>query len=158
MVSFAAAAFWTAQTSLIVIVVVAFFMGVGMETVTPPLLTAIQNHLGTEQMGLATSSQQFFRQLGGAMGVSVLGFAMNALIRDQLASVAGVSTLGDLQRVLFEADAAPPGADRALAHGLSVVFVISAVIGVIALKFAFDIPQSAADSDPSSEMTDPATG
>jgi len=35
--------------------------------------------------------------------------------------------------------------------------VFSAVIGVIALTFPFDIPQSTADSDPSAEMTDPAT-
>lgn len=94
-VSCVAGAFWTPQTSLVVIVIVAFLMGVGMGTVTPPLLTSIQNPLGSEQMGLATSSQQFFRQLGGAMGVSILGFAMNALIRGRLATVPGVSTLSD---------------------------------------------------------------
>lgn len=155
-VGFAAAAFWRPDTSLAFIVVVAFVIGAGMGTVTPPLLTAIQNHLGTERMGLATSSQQFFRQLGGAMGVSVIGFLMNALIRNRLASIPGVSTLDDLQRALFAADA-PPGAGAALAHGLSVAFVVSAIIGLIALAFSLWIPGPDADRSSRSETTDPTT-
>ncbi len=151
--SFVAAAFWTPATSLVVIVLVAF----GMGTVTPPLLTVIQNHLRSEQMGLATSSQQFFRQLGGAIGVSMIGFIMNALIRSQLAAVPGVSTLGDLQRALFKADTAPTGAAEALSHGLSAAFVVSALVGSIALYCAFNIPQFATARDASSEMPDPTT-
>jgi EmrB/QacA subfamily drug resistance transporter len=156
-VSFAAAAFWTPSTALAVIVIVAFVMGVGMGTVTPPLLTVIQNHLGAERMGLATSSQQFFRQLGGAMGVSMIGFVMNALIRGRLATVPGVSTLNDLQRALFEANTAPPGAAAALAHGLSVAFVISAVIGTVALASTIGLPHSVEKSDAGAEMADPTT-
>lgn len=151
-VSFAAAAFWTPATSLAVIVVVTFFMGVGMGTVTPPLLTAIQNHLGTERMGLATSTQQFFRQLGGAMGVSMLGFTMNALVREQLASVPGVSTLGDLQRVLFAADA-PAGAAAALADGLTAAFVISTVIALVTLGVVLAIPESSSERESGSAAT-----
>lgn len=41
--------------------------------------------------------------------------------------------------MLFEGDTAPAGAASVLAHGLSVTFVVSAIIGMIALKFAFDI-------------------
>ncbi|WP_010612174.1 MDR family MFS transporter [Halococcus hamelinensis] len=156
-VSFAAGAFWTPATSLIVIVAVSFVMGVGMGTVTPPLLTVIQNHLGTEQMGLATSSQQFFRQLGGAMGVSILGFVITTLAREQLAAVPGVSTLGDLQRVLFETNTPPAGAAAALASGLSSAFVISAVIGVGALVAVFGLPRGESGSNANSEQADPAT-
>jgi EmrB/QacA subfamily drug resistance transporter len=156
-VSFAAGAFWTPATSLAVIVAVAFVMGVGMGTVTPPLLTVIQNHLGAEQMGLATSSQQFFRQLGGAMGVSVLGFVITTLARGQLAAVPGVSTLGDLQRVLFETNTPPAGAAAALASGLSSAFVISAVIGLVALVVVFKLPRGESGSSASTERADPAT-
>lgn len=155
--SFAAGAFWTPATSLVVIVAVAFVMGVGMGTVTPPLLTVIQNHLGAERMGLATSSQQFFRQLGGAMGVSVLGFVITTLARGQLAAVPGVSTLGDLQRVLFETNTPPAGAAAALASGLSSAFVVSAVIGVVALVVVFGLPRGDNRSDPSTERADPTT-
>jgi EmrB/QacA subfamily drug resistance transporter len=151
--SFVAGTFWRPTTPLTVIVVVAFVMGVGMGTVTPPLLTVIQNHLGAERMGLATSSQQFFRQLGGAMGVSIIGFIMNALIRDRLAAVPGVSTLGDLQRALFETATAPAGAAAALAHGLSAAFVVSAIVGAMALACTVWLPRSVRTRDASTDTT-----
>jgi hypothetical protein len=151
--SFVAGTFWRPTTPLAVIVAVAFVMGVGMGTVTPPLLTVIQNHLGAERMGLATSSQQFFRQLGGAMGVSIIGFIMNALIRDRLAAVPGVSTLGDLQRALFETATAPTGAAAALADGLSAAFVVSALVGVVALGCTIALPRSVHTRDASGDTT-----
>lgn len=47
-------------------------------------------------MGLAASSQQFFRNLGGTVGVAVLGGVLNASMRDRLTPVPGMSDLGDL--------------------------------------------------------------
>lgn len=146
-----AAATWTAATPTWLLVGNVFLMGVGMGALTPPLLTAIQNHLGTERMGLATSSQQFFRNLGGTVGVALLGFAMNVTLRDQLASVPGVSTIGDLQRALLGAGAPPPGVAEVLVAGLGTVFLASVVVSLLTLAFASRIPARSTGPPPADD-------
>lgn len=47
-------------------------IGLGMGVSTPSLLTAVQNALPREDMGMGTAAQQFLRQLGGALGVSAV--------------------------------------------------------------------------------------
>jgi EmrB/QacA subfamily drug resistance transporter len=138
--SFAAAAFWSVDTPLWAMMVTVFATGVGMGTLTPPLLVAIQNHLGTERMGLATSSQQFFRNLGGTVGVAVLGVVLNASMRDRLESVPGVSDLGDLQRLLLGSGDAPAGVAAVMADGLTVVFAVSVAVCLAAAVIAVYIP------------------
>ena len=135
-----AAAVWTVATPTWLLVGNVLCMGVGMGALTPPLLTAIQNHLGAERMGLATSSQQFFRNIGGTVGVALLGFAMNLTLRDQLASVPGVATIGDLQRELLGSGGAPPGVAEVLVVGLTTVFAASVVVSLAALAFAIGVP------------------
>lgn len=136
---------WTATTPTWLLVSNVFVMGVGMGALTPPLLTAIQNHLGAERMGLATSSQQFFRNIGGTMGVSVLGFAMNVTLRDKLASVPGVSTIGDLQRVLLGPAGVPPGVAEVMVAGLTTVFAASVIVSLLALVAVVWIPSRSTD-------------
>ena len=141
--SFAVAAFWNATTPLWAMMLTVFVTGVGMGTLTPPLLVAIQNHLGTEQMGLATSSQQFFRNLGGTVGVAVLGVVLNASMRDQLAAVPGISDLGDLQRVLLGGGETPAGIAAIMADGLAVVSIVAAAVCFLAAVIAANIPTDA---------------
>ncbi|MFB6163684.1 MAG: MDR family MFS transporter [Haloarculaceae archaeon] len=139
--AFAAATLtWGVGTPLWVIVPNVFVMGVGMGALTPPLLTAIQNHFGSGQMGLVTSSQQFFRNLGGTVGVAVLGFAMNLRLRSQLAAIPGVSTISDLQRALLQTGSPPEGVATVMVHGLLTVFTASVVVTLAALAIATQIP------------------
>ena len=146
-VSFAvAAASWSVGTSIAAVVANVFVMGVGMGALTPPLLTAIQNHLGTERMGLATSSQQFFRNLGGTVGVALLGFVMNVTLRERLATIPGVGSIGDLQRSLLTGGGAPPGVAAILAAGLTTVFAVSVGVALLALAFATRVPARSADA------------
>lgn len=139
-VSFVAGAFWTSDLPLPVVLVNVFVMGVGMGMLTPPLLTTIQNRLGTEQMGLATSSQQFFRNLGGTIGVTVLGIVMTVVMRDQLDSIPGVSGLGDLQRVLLNSSTTPNGIPAVLTGGLTTVFAVSFGICVLTVGLSVYLP------------------
>jgi len=134
-----AAAVWSTATPLWLLVSNVFLMGVGMGALTPPLLTAIQNHLGTERMGLATSSQQFFRNLGGTAGVAVLGFVMNVTLRDRLATVPGVDSIGDLQRLLL-GGTPPAGLGAVMMAGLRVVFVASLAVCLLAAVAAWAVP------------------
>ena len=146
--SFAIAALWTARTPLWAMMGTVFLTGVGMGTLTPALLVAIQNHLGTGQMGLATSSQQFFRNLGGTVGVAVLGVVLNASMRERFASMPDVSGIDDLQRLLLRSDAPPVGIASVMADGLTVVFAISVVVCLGAVAVAVYIPSTTTETAP----------
>lgn len=147
-ISVALGAFWSVSLPLSVILVNVFAMGVGMGMLTPPLLTMIQNRLGTERMGLATSSQQFFRNLGGTIGVAVLGVVMTIVMHDRLGGIPGVSGLGDLQRTLLATSNPPAGLAAVLTDGLTTVFAVSAGICVLAVGLAVTLPSTTRDSPP----------
>ncbi len=144
---------WTATTPVWVVVVNVFVMGAGMGMVTPPLLTAIQNHFGTEQMGVVTSSQQFFRNLGGTMGVALLGFALNLVIQNQLKATSNIANVGELQQRLLGSATPPAGLTAILTNGLTTVFGLSVVVSILAVGFAYYIPRKRAESSAS-----PTTG
>ncbi|MCO8245735.1 MULTISPECIES: MFS transporter [unclassified Haladaptatus] len=137
---------WTATTPVPVVVVNVFVMGVGMGMVTPPLLTAIQNHFGTELMGVVTSSQQFFRNLGGTMGVALLGFALNLVIQNRLAATSNIANVGELQQRLLGSATPPAGLASILTDGLTTVFGLSVVVSILAVGFAYYIPRKRAES------------
>jgi EmrB/QacA subfamily drug resistance transporter len=50
--------------------------GVGMGLNMVPMLIAVQSAVGRGDLGIATSMTQFFRTVGGAVGVSVMGTVM----------------------------------------------------------------------------------
>jgi EmrB/QacA subfamily drug resistance transporter len=64
----------TTQFSAIIYIVV---LGLGMGLVMPTLTITVQQIFPPEQLGVATSSTQFFRSIGGTLGVTLLGVVMN---------------------------------------------------------------------------------
>jgi hypothetical protein len=52
-------------------------MGLGMGTTMLSLLLALQSAVPRERLGVATSSGQFTRSIGGAIGVSVMGMIVS---------------------------------------------------------------------------------
>ncbi|MCG8397114.1 MFS transporter [Bacillus atrophaeus] len=63
-------------------------IGLGMGLVMPILTLALQESFSKEELGVVTSSSQFFRSIGGTFGITVLGAVMNArsgtLLTDKL--------------------------------------------------------------------------
>lgn len=55
--------------------------GAGMGMTMVPMLIAVQNAVSREDLGAATSVTQFFRTIGGAVGVSVMGAVMAQSLR-----------------------------------------------------------------------------
>lgn len=52
-------------------------LGLGMGLVMPLLTLALQESFPKSQLGVVTSSSQFFRQIGGTFGMTILGAIMN---------------------------------------------------------------------------------
>ena len=92
-------------------------MGVGMGTGFPIFVIAVQNSFEHARVGIATSSLQFFRSIGGSLGVAVMGGVINV-------SVKGESIASEEARIN-------------LAHATSTAFLIALIAIIIALIFAF---------------------
>ena len=63
----------TAETSFTVALFNLILMGFGLGTTFPTYTIAIQNSVHPRFMGVATSTSQFFRSVGGLLGLAILG-------------------------------------------------------------------------------------
>ncbi|MGH7383565.1 MAG: MDR family MFS transporter [Candidatus Rokuibacteriota bacterium] len=130
--------------------------GVGMGLVFVPMLIAVQNAVPRSLLGSATSLTGFFRTVGGAIGVTVMGAAMTHRLEGAFADVLATAP-SDLQGPLRWLAAHPGLAvdpitratlDEALlgrmrpvlAHAIGGVFEVGLVIAVAALLSAFLVP------------------
>jgi predicted MFS family arabinose efflux permease len=98
--------------------------GIGMGLTFVPMLIAVQSAVPRADLGAATSMTQFFRTIGGAVGLSVMGAVM-------------------IRRLAQGAS---------MAEALHAVFTVGLVISVIALMSAFLVPGGRAQELAGAEM------
>ncbi|SFS89346.1 MDR family MFS transporter [Marininema halotolerans] len=76
---------WTVTSYMVV-------LGMGMGLVMPILTVALQESFPKSELGVVTSSSQFFRQIGGTFGMAMLGAVLNAksseLLTDKMKPIA----------------------------------------------------------------------
>jgi EmrB/QacA subfamily drug resistance transporter len=75
-----------ADTSIAVVDVYAFLFGLGLGFNMQTLVLAIQNAVPPQDMGVATSSATFFRQMGGTLGTAVFLSVLFNGLPDRIAS------------------------------------------------------------------------
>ncbi|MEO9325612.1 MDR family MFS transporter [Nocardioides sp. C4-1] len=61
----------TADTALALVMLPMFVLGLGLGSCMQPLLLTMQSAVPPQEIGVATSSATFFRQIGGTVGVAV---------------------------------------------------------------------------------------
>lgn len=120
-------------------------MGIGMGLSIPAFLIAIQSTVRPRDMGTATSTLQFSRSIGGALGVSVMGVALSFRLAARLAG-AGLDpatiSVDSLLDPVAQASSSLVLEDTlrtALAGAIQGVFVIAliaAALGLLATAFA----------------------
>lgn len=122
-------------------------MGIGMGLSIPSLMIAVQTSVERRQLGTATSTLQFSRQIGGTLGVSVMGAALSARLAERLAANLGASGLDpELVRQLLDP---VPGsqvviaeaARAAMSDAIHLVFVIAFVAAALGMVTVFFIPR-----------------
>jgi len=116
-------------------------MGAGMGLANVALLLAIQTSVEWEQRGVATASTMFFRIMGGAIAIGILGAFLSA----HLAGVPSVPA--DAANELLGPEhgrSLPPETFRALATALETslhtIFRLIAVIGILAFAASLFFP------------------
>lgn len=122
-----------------------FVAGLGLGLMSTPYLVAVQNAVPWERRGVATSSVQFFRTIGGAIAVAAFGALLNA----RLAATAGGL---DVNLALDPALRGRVPAESlatlrtGLGDGLQAVYVAMAAIALLGLAAALAFPRGSARS------------
>jgi EmrB/QacA subfamily drug resistance transporter len=80
-----------ATTPVWVLVMLSFMQGAGMANVIPPSTESVMSSLPREKAGVGSAISNTGRQVGGALGVAILGSVLSAVYRGQIAdAVAGL--------------------------------------------------------------------
>ena len=137
-----------ATTPLWVIGIFLALMGVGQGASMQNLVLAVQNTVRLENMGVASSAVAFFRSLGGAIGVQVLGAVLSAHIATLLATrltAAGIDPAAVIDSNLDVA-ALPDGVEaivrEAYGDGMAIIYVVMGAMALIALAAAIAMRNS----------------
>jgi len=128
-------------------------VGFGMGFVTLSTLLIVQDSLGTKDLGVATSSNQFARTLGGTLGVGVCGGLVTSRLLNRLETV-NVSMPEELMiqlkqstenlfRPEFQAlipEAARATLKTAVAQGVWTTFVLVFIVSLVCLALTLCLP------------------
>lgn len=133
-------------------------VGAGFGLAFTPLLIAMQNAVPRAQLGVATSASQFFRTIGGAVGVALLGSVMTERMQDHFIDIGKFTGFGlsrdQVYNLLQHPDAIVNSATRQmlpppllhamqdiLANALHHTFIATLIVVIIALISACFIPR-----------------
>ncbi|MFH8792824.1 DHA2 family efflux MFS transporter permease subunit [Streptomyces sp. NPDC017941] len=124
-----------------------FVFGLGLGLVMQVLVLIVQNAVGYEDLGVATSGATFFRSIGASFGVAIFGTVFTARLGDKLTDAlrgqelpagVGVDSLKADPRGIAEL---PPGARAGALHAYSSaitdVFLYAAPVALLAFVLAW---------------------
>jgi hypothetical protein len=121
-------------------------MGVGMGLSVPSFTIAVQTAVERRDLGTATSTLQFARSIGGAVGVSIMGVVLGERLSRTLAAggvdPASVSLSRLLDPLARSAASAAPldivlrGALAVAIQGVFVIAFVAAALGLLATAAA----------------------
>ena len=148
------------NSSALLLITIFFLQGMGMANVMPPATTTIMTSLPREKAGVGSSVSNTVRQVGGALGVAVLGTLLTTRYRGQMEKPLG-SAIKD-PKLLHDIDGSIqatkgagmhlpavqqfyPQADAAFIHAMHMTVVISAIVAFLAaIVSATWLPRKAA--------------
>jgi MFS family permease len=127
--------------------------GFGFGPASMSQLLAAQDSVTWQQRGIVTSAVGFFRTIGGALGIGLLGAMFNALISKDLAWLRDQGVTPGSLLDPHSAKSLPPQimtqAQSAIARGLTWVFAAMLVIALLQLAVTTLMPPKRADHAPS---------
>ncbi len=148
------------QTGTPFIITAMVLMGAGMGFSSTSYMLSVQNAVPWRLRGVATASTQFFRTIGGTVGVAIMGTILNAQMAVRFSPIFAQFPAAAQQlpkgiapaNVLLTPDvrAALPDAflqqlQIALAQSLFWVYLLLVILGVIALVSMYWLPRGRAD-------------
>jgi hypothetical protein len=123
-------------------------LGAGIGLVMPNLTTAIQNAVTRAHLGVATSTNGFFRALGGSFGVGVSGALMTGRLETLLPSEwvdSGTGARSVLEGSVAEIAALPPPEHIAIVeayrHAIGSTFLAGGAVAACAFLVVLFLPE-----------------
>ncbi|MFS0557818.1 DHA2 family efflux MFS transporter permease subunit [Brevibacillus sp. 179-C9.3 HS] len=101
--------FMSPATPIYLLVIYMIILGLGIGIAMPVFSLTVQNAVAPQQLGVATATSQLFRNLGGTIGIAVMGTVMSASMSAKMTQLSGAMGQGTN----------PAAADPALAEKLS---------------------------------------
>jgi MFS family permease len=133
-----------------------FVFGVGMGLIMQVLVVAVQNSVSYQELGVATSSATFFRQIGGSFGTAVFG-AIYAIVFSRTIAPTLAKVPPELLRSFNPQALNPALLDRlkstaeglfffdkytgAVTHAVQTVFLVAVPICFVAFLLSFLLPE-----------------
>ncbi|MGH3312822.1 MAG: MFS transporter, partial [Streptomyces sp.] len=143
-------------------------LGTGVGMMMQNLVLATQNQVRPEDLGAASSTVNFFRSLGGAVGVSVLGAVLSHRITDYVAD--GLRTLGidhggptggsgsDIPDLAELPGPIRKVIESAYGHGIGDIFLYAAPAALLALLLVLWVKEVPLSTKSGLEQADGAAG
>ena len=116
-----------------------FALGLGMGTANTALIIAVQSAVSWKQRGVATASTMFFRTIGGALSVGILGAVLARALGPDVPTHLVNELLGPTHGRGLDATVLAP-LTTAMATGLGTVFQAIAGIGTASLLAGLAFP------------------
>jgi len=156
-------------TELWIVAIYTGVFGLGLGMLMQNLVLTVQNTVQAKDIGTASASVAFFRSVGGAIGVSVLGAIMSNHVKDLAVegmTAAGIPAQGGGAGASMDlADMPAPIAEimrAAYGDATAQIFLISAIISVVALLAVLFIKERplrrTVDAAPEKELIATASG
>ncbi|MEU6661382.1 MFS transporter [Streptomyces sp. NPDC046821] len=134
-----------ANTPIWLLEVIFFLMGTGMAHVMTPTSVVIMQALPREKAGSASALSNTFRQVGGALGIAVLGSVLSTAYRSQIQDKLGLlppglrhtagesieATLGIAAKLGPRGDALVGAANDSFLHAMHVTALCGAAVAIV---------------------------
>ncbi|QOV09887.1 MDR family MFS transporter [Viridibacillus arvi] len=82
--------FMTPETPIYVLIAYLLILGFGLGLAMPVFTITVQNAVAPQQIGVATATSQLFRNLGGTIGIAVMGSILSTSIANKMAELSGI--------------------------------------------------------------------
>lgn len=132
-------------TSQILVMVYTSLMGIGMGLTIPVFLISIQTIAARRDLGVATSTIQFSRSIGGTLGVSVLGVVLSSRLSTLLMQAGrdpgGISLNSLINPVPGSTASIDLTLRQALGTSMANMFLVSFIAAVLSLIIVFFTPK-----------------
>jgi MFS family permease len=132
-----------------VLTAVLLISGLGFGPASMSYLLAAQHAVIWQQRGIITSGIQFFRTIGGALGIGLMGMLFNILVAPQMENLhrAGinVAALMDPHSRSSLPDQALRTASGMIGHGLTWVFAAMLIFAALQILVTLQLPESKVD-------------
>jgi MFS family permease len=125
-------------------------LGCGVGLVMQVLVIAVQNAVDRSDLGVATSSSQFFRSLGGSFGTAIFGAVLSSRLAvellqrvpaDAMAQIPVENLTGSPALISQLPDAVRTGVINAFSNSITTAFLFAVPFTLAALALALLLPE-----------------